>query len=298
MPRIFSSTVLVSLIVLGCRSAEMARGRVDPVLVAFIPADVVMLTGVRMEEIRSTPLYQKMVAKRRLQQLDQFAVETGFDPRKDVRELLVASNGKESVVLARGKFDIHGIKGARRSAYKGYTLYSGEQGGVALLDRTTAVAGNLPSVRAAIDQYKSGSRGGAAALLARAQEIPANNQVWSVSSGWTNLLGKAMPQTGNAANFSKIFRSLENTTFAADMRSGLNAIAAGDCRTEQDAKNLGDAVRGLVGMGRLSVPDDRPELLRFYDGIKVEQQQRSIRIIANIPQDLLDKFLEMTSGLL
>ena len=68
----------------------------------------------------------------------------------------------------------------------------------------------------------------------------------------------------------------------------------GDCRTEQDAKTLGDAARGMIGLGRLSVPENQPEMLRLFDGIKVEQKQQSVQLNVNIPPDLIDRLLKMT----
>jgi hypothetical protein len=49
-------------------------------------------------------------------------------------------------------------------------------------------------------------------------------------------------------------------------------------------------------LGRLSTPDNAPELLRFYDGIQVTQQTNSVRVNADIPTDVLDKFLARVSA--
>jgi len=277
----------------ACNSAETGRTNVDPALAGFLPGDATMLAGVHMDAIRPTPLYQKMLAQKRLEQLDQFARETGFDPRRDVRELLIASNGKDSIVAARGTFNVRTLEGVTKGSYKGYTLYTRSRGGVALIDGSTAVAGTLAAVRAALDRYKAGDRSGPVELVARARQIAPEDQIWSVSSGFDNLLTGRIPETGNAANAGRILRSLENTTAAADLRAGVNGYINGQCRTEPDAKNLGDAARGLVGLGRLSVPEDQPQLLRLWDGIKVDQQHRSIKITVAIPQELVDKLIDM-----
>ncbi len=72
------------------------------------------------------------------------------------------------------------------------------------------------------------------------------------------------------------------------------ATFSGDCRTEQDAKTLGDAARGMVGLGRLSVPENQPEMLRLFDDIKVEQKQQSVQLNVNIPADLIDRLIKLT----
>jgi hypothetical protein len=63
--------------------------------------------------------------------------------------------------------------------------------------------------------------------------------------------------------------------------------------TEKDAMSLRDTVRGVVGLGRLSVPENQPELLKVWDGITVDQVGRSISLRADIPQDLLDRLVQI-----
>jgi hypothetical protein len=293
MSRLATVILLMVLAVAGCGSAESGRTGIDPALAALVPADATMLGGARMEAIRATPLYKKLLAAQALPQLDNFARETGFDPRRDVRELLVASNGEDAIVAARGTFDPRAFERLTKSSYKGYTLYTGDRGGVALINASTVIAGTLPAVHAALDRHKAGERSGPPGLLARARQIPPQYQIWSVSNGFENLLTLRIPESGNAANVGRILRSLENTTAAADLRTGLNGYISGVCRTEPDAKNLGDAARGLVGLGRLSVPENKPEMLRLWDGVKVDQQQRTINITVSIPQDLVDKLVDM-----
>ncbi|MGH9659953.1 MAG: hypothetical protein ACRD96_15495, partial [Bryobacteraceae bacterium] len=130
----------------------------------------------------------------------------------------------------------------------------------------------------------------ATGLVDRARALPASAHVWAVSSGFAG--GPAMPEAGNLANLGRIFRAIENFTLHADLRDGVAGTLNGQCKTELDAKNLSDAVRGLVGMGRLSVPENQPELLRLYDGIKVDQQQRSVIVNVLIAQALVDQFLK------
>ena len=277
----------------ACNSAGTGHTAIDSTLAALIPPDSTMLAGIRMDAVRATPLYQKLIAGRSLPQLDDFARDTGFDPRRDVRELLVASDGKDLIVTARGTFSGHGFAGLAKQSYKGVSLYTRNQRGVALIDASTAVAGTVPGVKAALDRYKSGERSGATELLAHARQIPTGNQVWSVSNGFESLLTAGIPETGNAANVGRILGSLGNMTFAADLRTGVNGYLTGTCRTEEDAKNLGDTVRGLIGLGRLSVPEKQPDLLRLWDGIKVDQQQRTVNITVAVPEDLLEKMLDL-----
>ena len=283
----------IPVAILGCSCAQTGGARIDPALAALVPADTILLSGIRMNELRATPLYTKMLSQQRLSELDDFARQTNFDPRKDVNEMLLASNGVESVLLARGNFKIQAPAGMKKSIYKGATLYGKTGGAYAILDATTAVAGVESAVRRAIDQKQSG-RPGPASLLDRARALPGSGQLWFVSSGWGTLPERLAADPGNLSNMGRLLRTIENASGTADLRSGITATLIGQCRTDPDAKNLGDAARGMVGLGRLSVPENQPEMLRVFDGIKVEQKQRTVQVNVSISPDLIDKLLKMT----
>ena len=290
------------LTVLVCALNLVAAERVDNVLAQMVPDKTTTLIGMRMEQLKSTPLFQKMMSQQQLSQLDQFAGESGFDPRRDVRDLLIASNGKETVLLARGTFHLKLPATARKTNYHGFVLVPNEgqqsQSGFCILDSTLAAAGSLPALQAALDQYKSGNRNNAAGLLARARTIADNFQFWGVTAGGGNFISENMPGGGaGAPDFARIFRTLQNVTFEGDLRSGFKGMAEGDCTSAQDAKTLSDAVRGMVGMGRLNTPENQPDLLRLWDGIKVAQTDRKITLTVDIGQDLIDQLLKlMQSG--
>jgi hypothetical protein len=156
-----------------------------------------------------------------------------------------------------------------------------------------AVAGTQPSVRAAIDQYKTGAASpGPAALLDRARALSAQAQIWAVSDSPEAFAGF---MSGNAAgNFGKVFGQIDRLSLTADLSKGLNLVATGDCRTDQDAKTLGDALRGLVGLGKMSVPQGQSDLLRLYDSVQVDQTQKSVKVTANVAPDLIDKLMQLT----
>jgi hypothetical protein len=258
----------------GCGPLSTS-GPADARLAAFIPGDTVMLAGIHVAELKKTPLYRQVIAM--LGSVER----QGFDPRRDVDELLVASNGKESVAIGRGRFDGKELQGLERFEHRGVTLYGNEQGAVAIIDPSTALAGWTPAVRAAIDQRNSGGRA-AAGLLARARALPTPNHIWMVSNGAPVL--PRFPNVPNAEILRKILNNLSNVAFFADLREGIYASATAQCATAGDAKFIGDTVRGLIGLGRLSVPREEPELAKAFDGVAVRQSQRTVTVDAKIPE--------------
>ena len=281
------------LVFLISASAAFAQVHVDPVLARMVPPGTVSLTGARMDQIRLTPMYQKMIAESKLPDVDRFARETGFDPRRDVRELLVASNGMEGppVVVARGTFGrITNFSQMKTFKHDIYAIHGDDRAGFCLLDDSTAAAGPLPGLYAALDHWRSGAPAATPAMLKRIEQFPAGTQLWAVSEGGFNFPGGITLRQGSV-DFAQIFRNVQQVAFSADLRNGLDAVLEADVKTEEDAKNLGDAARGLIGLARLSVPDQHRELLKVWDGFHVDQHARHIALTAKVPQELIEQLV-------
>ena len=98
------------------------------------------------------------------------------------------------------------------------------------------------------------------------------------------------------STFPESFRGLEDTWFEASFATGLKAQVHGSTATEQDAKNLRDAAKGLIGFGRLSVPENQPELVKLWDGFEVRQKGRSFEILVDAPEDMVNRLMQILSG--
>jgi hypothetical protein len=191
--------------------------------------------------------------------------------------------------MARGRFQRDELARLEQFQHGGVTLYGNDRGAVALVDASTALAGTTPAVRAAIDQQKSGRRA-AADLLAKARSLPTPNQVWMVSTGSAGFLQAPRMQSGEM--IQKILNSLSDVTFFADFRDGVYAAASAHAATSADAKFIGDTARGLIGLGRLSVPRAEPQLAKAFDGVTVQQTDRALSINAKIPQEVAAQAME------
>jgi hypothetical protein len=287
---------LLSLCFVGCGTAQTGAVRIDPALASLAPARAILMAGVKADDLRATQWYKKSVGQQPFPGLESFASETGLDPRKDLSELLIVSDGVNTAVLARGKFSPPAIEmrlqrqGGRRMPCQGCTMVGNEQAAVAFLDSNTAVAGRPAAIRLILAE-RGRSNGLPAALRSQLGAIPAQNQVWIVAAGGFGDLAQAMPQSGNLSNLVRVFSMLESAAAGLDLRTGLRLFVTAACHSEQDARSLGDAVRGMVGLARLSAPPDAPELLKICDAVHVEQQQRTVRINVALSQELLDQAL-------
>jgi len=271
---------------------------IDPALATLIPADTTLLVGTRLDKLRNTKLYQERFANVPIAQLDKFAKDTGLDPRKDVWELLFASNGKDNgVLMLRGKFSPMDMEpklereGAARTQYKGYSLFGDSRASMFFMNMSTALAGSTATIKGIIDNRDTHAGGIPSALLPLVKSVPANAQFWASFNGI--LVEMPFREDTNLGNVNTMIRSLETGWVAADLTKGLDFQAVGNCKTDESAKQIHDALRGIIGLGRLSTKDDQLDLLKAFDGIKVTQAQRQVSITANLTQDVVDKVLNL-----
>lgn len=286
--------ILLVATLAGCKSSRPASVFVDPALALLVPSDTILLVGTRLEPLRATPAYQKFIAKRSFPQLDDFAQRTGVDARKDIWELLFCSNGKTGLLMGRGKFSTEMEprlvqQGATRFGYKGHTLFGNEQSAVLFVNTSVAVIGPTSGLRSLVDQRDTGKTGMPPAMAEHLKTIPYDTQLWAVYTGGPVSL--PIPSGSNLTNLDRIARSIQTATLYADMRIGLKATVGGQCTNDQGATQIHDFLKGMIGMGRLSTPDNRPDLLRLYDTIHVEKNQRTVTASADVPQDLVDQFI-------
>jgi hypothetical protein len=255
-----------------------------------------LLVGTRLEALLKTEVYQKFFANRRFEALESFTARTGLDPRKDLWELLYASNGKEGVLMGRGKFASGEMEprlekeGARRFAYKGFTLVGNEQAAVLLWGPGLAMVGPTPSLYWLVDKRGQAS-GPPSPLAALMRGLPSGSQFWAVYAGAPIKL--PFDERSNLANINRMIQSIQSGTFAADLSSGFDAVARGNCDTDENARQIHDAMKGLIGIGRLSTRDDQQDLLRVYDSIQVSQAGREVKVEMHVPREQVERFLSV-----
>lgn len=288
-------TLSVAVLLAGCSHTAPPGPKIDPALAGMIPADTVLLAGARIEAIKKTPVYQKYLAERDFPAVDRFAEQMKIDPRKDLWELLYISNGSRSAVLGRGMFSDESeprIPG-RRFGYRGFNLVGDDNTAVLLISPTSVAIGDTAQLKAMVDA-RDKSPGAPPGLAAAMKEIPSEAQLWAAYGG--GPLHLPIPTTGNLANLNNIVQAIESGSFYLDLRMGLSGVASGTSRTEKDSQDLEGGLKALVGLGRLSTPKDRPEFQRVWDGIRITQQDREVKLYIDQPEELVGQFLNMTMG--
>jgi hypothetical protein len=256
----------------------------DPSLAPLIPSDTNLMIGVRVEKLAMSPLFPQAA---RLEMIGGFAREAGVDAASRLWQVVLVSNGRRQVLLARGKFT-NGIiapelvrKGGSRFSYRSMNMFGDEQNAVIFVNSTTALWGETPVLREIADQKQAGS-GPPAALLARMREIPRDTQLWGVYAGGP----VNVPLTGNLQNLTKILGMVSGGLFYFDLSQGVQGTVTGLAASPADARQLHDALAGFVGLGRMLAPKNQPDLLRAFDGIRVEQQDTRVQLAITVPEEI------------
>jgi hypothetical protein len=290
--------IALCLALSACQSKQSASLHISPALETLVPADSVVVLGINLAALRDTAAYQKLITRVPLPQLDDFQKQTGLDPRKDLSELLLASNGKTALLLVRGKFHVTDLdarfksKGVKPSDYKGHALYGDDRAAIYFLDDSTAAAAPPASLHALIDGAGS-TTGLPAALRELLRTLPASDQIYAALTGGLENLNLPLPREGNLGSVLQSLRSVQSASLGLNLSQGIDGVAQVTCATERDARFIHDMLRGLVGFGRLNTPDNQPEMLKLYDAIEVTQQQQKAIVTAHVPQDLADRFLDI-----
>ena len=287
-----------ALALTGCVSTPPGP-KIDPALASLIPPDTILLAGARLDKLQETPLYKQHLADRSVPLIDDFPKQIGLQvKRKDLWELLLISDGKQSIVLGRGKFADEAEPridrpGSTRFAYKGYNLVGDEREAVLLVSPSVIGVGPTPALRSMIDS-KGKSNGPPAELADRLKEMPAEAIFWAAYGGGIRTLPFNLP--GNTENVNKIFSSIQSGSMYLDLRAGVNGLATGNCASDQDTKGLYDALRALTGLARLAIPKDKPEEGRLLDGLRVTQDAHKVNIHIEEPEELVNTLLELWLG--
>jgi hypothetical protein len=291
--------LLLCLTLAACRPTPSPTIKIDPALITLVPADTIWLGGARMDHIRSTEVYKKYVDNKKLPALDELKKRTGLDPREDLWEFLIAGNGKETLVMARGHFSEMGlepklnIEGAQRFAYKGFTFLGDEATSVVFTNSSTAIAGPTAALRRLIDHRTQPDSGAPKWLTERAAAIPSTSQIWFVGSV-AGQLDKLLPNmTAQGMNFGQFLDALQLLTTEIDLKTGIKIHAEGLCAADPDARRLSDALRAMLGLGRLSTSNENPQFLRVIDGVKVLQQQKTVLVDIVWPLSVIDELMKL-----
>lgn len=237
----------------GCRGSR-STPTPDPDLAASIPSDTLAVAGIDLDRARAWPLYAKLPP----------GAAALFQPLGSASSLLVAYNGKEALVLARGAF---------REA----------PAGMALLANGLAAAGSPDAVRAAAAQRRAGESG-APWLLARAAEFAASSPIWAVARG-----GVTLPLPGDAANLNPLLQLVDYAAAGIRLDSELRLEAVAVGRDEPSARRFEENLRAMFTLAAAGARNG--PLAGPLRAAQVRREGLTVRIALSVPPERLEDLL-------
>ncbi len=272
----------------------------DPAFGPLVPPDTKLLAGARLDKLRSTPLYEKLNERFDLdRRLDLLSERTGLDLRKDVWQMVLASNGNRALVMARGRFKVEemepklGALGTSQLKYKEYTLFGNPETSVVFLDTGVAVAGTQTDLKDVLDHRADRSRL-PDEFAAKLRAMPAGDQVWFISNGvFPASLLSGPDTTGMKSLLSNFVDYIQSAQLGLHADRGAELKGNIDCASGEGAQRVRDALKGIVGFARLSTRSDQADLLKLLDTVQVSQNAANVSLSAELPPDLVEPLLKM-----
>ncbi len=280
----------------------MAACGADPSLLNLVMPDARVLVGVNVEGILSSQIGKQMGAEmqRRAPDVQLMLQKTGFDPTKDLKEILIASTGKgtngPTLFLVRGSFDAAKISAAAASTGRTPQTYEGVQimdnpseskGAFAFLDGTTVVGGDLDQVKAAIRRQKNHTVLNAD-LASQVVSLSDRYDIWVISTTPLSEMtsGDANPQMKQASDLARSIQQLSGgVKLTANLELGADLMTHNDQEAEQLRNTLGFFV-GLAAASKQNPSGLDPKAL------KLTADAKTVRISVLVTGDQLKKMWE------
>lgn len=290
----------------------------DRGLLRLVMPDAKVVAGIQVDQSKHSPFGQYVLSQ--MQSEDEgfrkFIAETGFDPRRDVSEIVISSMGGpgtgKGLIIARGLFNPARIQGFAQVAggnvadYRGFSILSASHrsapapesvhsnGAITFLDSSTALMGDLQSVKDGIDRYKSNAES-SPELLAKVGPVSRQNDFWfltlvPISEFAGKMPGEQLQGAMKGNVLSAILQASGGIKFGDNVRISGEAVA----KTEKDASALQDVFKFLAGMIQLNREKDptAAQVASLLDTLELSTHGNIMTLSLSIPENQLERMIE------
>jgi hypothetical protein len=295
---------IISAAIVTAPAAGLLQGA-DPQLLNLVMPDVKIIAGINVDQAKTSPFGEYVIEQLQAQDphFQEFVAETGFDPTKDLDEVLVAAdgNGKTAshLTLARGTFDAGSIdaaanaSGATSETYHGVTITENSQhgDGFAFLSGSIAIAGDIASVKAAIDRQSAPSTL-PASLLVSVNQLSTTEDAWGISEVPPPAL-KAPASDPNLptippTTFQNITQASGGLKFGAQVVLNAQLLA----NTAPNATAVANILEFLLNLGEIHFQQNA-QALTALKSVAVSASGNTVTISASIPEAQAEALAQM-----
>lgn len=288
----------------------------DTQLLNLVMPDAQIMAGANVTTTKISPFGQYLLTQIGTNDkgLQDFITQTGFDPRKDVTEILAASSGNPGasggLILAKGNFDVAKIVAAipadgkqQVQTYTGATLISSvdatDAHAVAFIGSSIAVAGDVASVKAALDRA-SGVNSISPALASRVQTLSTTEDAWSVSLASIASLMPATvaPMDSTATQTLGLVKNIQSSSGGVKFGANIELTGQAIADTAQNATALADVVKMISAFVSLSAGQN-PQAgaaAQLLQNLKVTTDGTAVNLSATIPESQVEALIKLASA--
>jgi len=301
--------------ILTILTVPAALSAADPGLLRLVMPDAKVVAGLQVDRARDSVFGQFVLAHMQVDDagFNKFISETGFDPRHDVKEIVIASNWESNtpqsrwLVMAKGVFDTQKIQHAAEGAgaavtnFQGTNLYSYAGRGtpdadntIAFLDSSSAVLGDVASVQAAIKQQRSGAPA-SSDLLKKVRDLSVKNDFWFVTLVPLSEFAGAMPDPNiSGAMKGNMLTAINQASGGIRFGDTVTISAEAVTRSDKDALALVDVVKFVVGMLQLNRQDNAVagQVSGVLDTLDTKTAGNVMSLSLAIPEQRLEQMID------
>jgi hypothetical protein len=284
----------------------------DPSLLQLVMPDAQVVAGLQVDSAKSSLFGQYVLSHLSVNdtKLEQFTSETGFDPRHDVSEIVVASNWKSNtpdnrwIVAAHGAFNISKItstaqtNGGVIAPYNGINVVTLQtsssaqvETGIAFLDSSTALVGDVTSVEAAIDRKKSNAAADAS-VVTKAQAVSSGKDFWFVTLVPLSNFSANIPDPSGAMK-GNLLAAINQMSGGIRFGDTVTISAEAVTRSEKDAQALVDVLKFFASLVQLNRQKDPTagQVATLLDTLQTSTSGNVTTISIAIPERQLEQLL-------
>lgn len=290
--------------------SSLAFAGVDSQLLGLIPTNAKVVSGIQIEQGKNSRFGQYMLSRMQSDNngLQKLITETGFDPRRDLREAVFASDGvpqnPQFTILVRGSFDPQKIveaakaKGSVVEKYAGVDLILAKDQkdrGFAFLDSSLAVLADRATLRSIVSRRNEVSPLDND-LLNKIQELSNTNDAWFVSLVPTSSMPFAMHpgNTKNSSMHAEAIQSIQQSSGGVHFGDQVALQMEALTRSGKDATALGDVIRFMASMVQMqrSSKGPRAEIVSSWlDQMSLKTEGNTVKVALSIPEQQLEQLI-------
>jgi hypothetical protein len=277
----------------------------DPQLMKLVMADVKVMSDVNVMQAKLSPFGQFVLTQMESSRIQQFAAETGFDPRQDLIELLLVSNGApgaaNSLALASGVFNLAKIataataSGATQETYNGVTIIEGPKKteGIAFLNASVMIAGSVANVKAAIDRQTAPATL-PPSLVTQANQLSVTQDAWALSIVSPAALAPPSdptpPAVGGVPIPPGVLQQVQSGYIGVKFGTSVAFTAQAQSDTAENATALAGLLQLFGNLAQMQTAQN-PSAAAFAKSLTVTAAGTTVNISASVPEAQFQQLL-------